>query len=131
MTVIVLNKLRRMVAGLVVLAILVLSMGQSFALSVGGTSPFNGSSHSTQHALATSTGAAHGHSGLPCKHDQCPKGTADCIACGCSMPFTWFPAVTPAQLTAAPRPLVYHDIFEMAPDGAGTAPDIPPPRNMV
>ena len=126
MTVRVPNRLRRMAAGLVVLAVLVLSVGQTFAMSVGGSTSFNETSHSDHHALMTPPDGAHNHSGLPCEHDRCPQGRGYRIACGCSVQFTWFPAVAPAPLATAPRALIWYSIAAMAPDGAATAPAVPP-----
>ena len=125
------NGLRRLAAGLVVLSILVLSVAQTVALSVRGSTSFNGTSHGIHHPLMTPPDDVHDHSVLPGKHDGCPEGSAGCIACGCSMPFIWLPAAAPALLAIAPRALAWPDGTEMAPDGAAAAPAVPPPRHMV
>jgi hypothetical protein len=126
------DRMRQILAGLVVLAVLVVSAGQVVAVPLVGSSPSDRTHHSENQTLMTQAIAAHDDDrGSPCKHHSDSHGLACCIAGDCSMLSSWLPVATPALLPAAPRALIYRDTVAPPPDDMGAAPAVPPPRHMV
>lgn len=69
------------------------------------------------------------HHGLPCCPDRM-HGPLCCPAAACSL-VGCLAVVEPAVFPAAPEKLAYALFEGSRPDGAGIAPDLPPPRTVV
>jgi hypothetical protein len=122
------NRMRRTMAGLVILSVVVLSLSQAFAVSSADSASLPQSSHAEFHAGLTPLGAVHDDPGLPCQHHNAPCSTECCIAGGCSIFFPWLAATDIRQPINTPSPSVYRTDVADVPDGAGAVPAIPPPR---
>jgi hypothetical protein len=113
---------RSALAAIVLLAILLLSAAPADAHSSARSAP-------RQAAELMTTLVSPTHDGSPC----CPDGTHGPVCCpagACSL-VGCLAVVEPAVFPATPEKLAY-DLFEGSrPDGAGIAPDLPPPRAIV
>jgi hypothetical protein len=121
---------RQVLAGLVVLAVLILSLGQAVAGPISSWS----SNPAHRDRIGADVGAVIAVAsdlGSPCQHRDCTHGLACCIADGCPVVSVLLPADTtalaPVGSTAPARP----DIATPVPAGRGLAPDLPPPRRIV
>lgn len=126
------DRMRRVFAGFVVLAVLIVSAGQALPAPLACLSSSDGTHHSESQTLTTPASAAHDDDhGSTCKHQGGSHGLACCTTGDCSMFPIWLPVATPALLPAAQHALLYRDTVAPPPDGMGAAPAIPPPRYMV
>ena len=120
---------RQVLAGLLVLAVLALSVGEAVA------APMSNWSHPAYHdgasARATAVIAASGDLGSPCEHHDCTHCLACCIAGACSMLSGWLPANVAAPMPVVSAPLTRPEVAAPAPDGLGLTPPLPPPRRIV
>jgi hypothetical protein len=124
--------LRKVISGLSVLAVLVMSVVQAHALPV-----WHATTHATElayHVEDAETVAslpAHDNWGAPCKGHDGAHGLACCSASGCPMFAGWLPADATLLPSIAPGALSYRDLATPRPDGLGRAPALPPPRPIV
>jgi hypothetical protein len=118
-----------------VLAVLVVSIGQTVAIPLNSLSPIDMVRTSDQQRLAPSANVAYDNTELPCTELPCshhdPQGLACCMTGNCSMVAPW-----PAGSPSAPQPfgcgrLRYRPAVVVPPDGLGTLPTVPPPRHRI
>ena len=129
------DNMRRIFAGLLVLAVLVMSFDQSVAMSFASPASFGVTHHDATHDATLTLTAPHhavyGAPGVPCRHDGASHRHACCSAGDCTMLSHWLPAATQAQLPAVSRALARGDAAAAAPDGTRASPEVPPPRRTV
>ena len=123
------NCLKRALAGLLVLLVILLPAANASVLS-----------SVTRMAAATiliiddgedraSTAAPHRHSGVPCDDREHPDNLACCLFCGYLVGDV--PSVQPAARPSASASLHFLMFSAPSPDGLTSAPDLPPPRHVV
>lgn len=115
---------RRGLSGLLILAVLLMSVAQVAAAPL----PPVQHQHSGVHHMA---GMTHDHSMPPAKHDSGTHHGFDCcVAGGCLM----WPAALSGPALSVPLNLsasIYPITVAARPPGLGAAPDLPPPRRIV
>ena len=113
---------RRALAGLLVLALLVLSFSQTFAVSTQSlVAPVD-----LRTAMTMS-----GHFGSPAARDNCVDCPNCCISGGCVMLSGYLPPTVTAPMPVMLAVLTKPGVAVPAPDGLGHAPALPPPRGTV
>jgi hypothetical protein len=126
--------LRKVLSGLSVLAVLVMSVVQAHALVLpvlhvathAAELAYQGDNAETVASLP-----AHDDWGAPCKGHDGAHGLACCSASGCPMFAGWLPADATPLPSITPGALSYRDLATPRPDGLGRAPALPPPRPTV
>ena len=120
---------RRLVARLLILAVLAMMLGQVVAMPSATLSSTQ--ELSDQHSSLTQTVLEQEKTGAPCHHHGNAQGPVCCFSGECPMLTLALP-VTPS---AAPHttflPLAYRHGAVLPPDGVSTAPVLPPPRFLV
>ena len=115
--------LRSAIAAVLLLAILLLSGAHADAHSLARADTFV-----PRHAAIVTAPVLQMHDELPC----CPDGSHGPLCCPgvCSLAGC-LPPAEPAFLSVVSGELVYALFEGSRPDGAGIAPDLPPPRAIV
>ena len=125
------DSLKRAIAGLLIMAILALSGGQSLAMQ-----SIVGQPCSEAHTGATQAHAARGHSmsyrvRIPDNHRDGVHGPACCIASDCPTVPSGILVGAAARLLPARRGTTYDARIVSQFDGIGALPALPPPRHWV
>ena len=131
MSVVLAVRVRRVLTGFLVLALLVMSFSETFAATRQSLGPSDLSIHTVAAADARAFVTAAGQLGSPSDHHNCADCPSCCV-CGCCFMLSGYLPVT----VAAPMPVISAaqmkpDVGVPAPDGLGLAPALPPPRRTV
>jgi hypothetical protein len=124
---------RKMVSGLLVLSVLLLSFAQAHAalpVSHDATVTLTAVDHDGT-AGAVAPFSADDRTGSPCKGHDGAHCLACCFAGACSMMSGWLPVPSTVLSAIMPVTLVYFDASTTRPGGLRSAPALPPPRRIV
>lgn len=128
------TRLRRSVSGLLVLAVVLMSIVQVNVLVAPGVNVFaatGAAPDETHHHESTTAPSAHHHAGQPCEGHERSHGLACCLSSGCPLLVVALATATPIPLPFTPGMVSNAWIGLSQPDGIGRAPDPPPPRHIV
>jgi len=128
------RRFRKMIAGLLVLSVFVLSVVQAQAAVLPGTQGASGASAAvhpagTADAMAPLPGQY--HTGSPCKSHDGTQAMACCFIGGCSAMSGWISVAATVLPAIMPTTLVYPGSPSVRLDGLLFAPAPPPPRRIV
>ena len=124
------GRLRRLLAGLLVLSVIFMAFAQVNALTVPGISVLAAPNQVHQHD-ATASSAEHDHADHPCKGHKRSPGVACCLSGGCPLLAVALPTTAPIPPPVTPITVSNPRLAVAQPDGIGRAPDLPPPRHIV
>ena len=128
------RRLRRLLSGLLVLSLVLVSVAQVNAvmLSVGTVYAVTmAASGKSDHHHVTSFTAAHDHGDHPCKGHGRSHGVTCCMSGGCPVLVIALPTGTRVPPPITPDVVRNLRIVSAQLDGIGRAPDLPPPRQFV
>ena len=121
------HSLKRALAGLLVLLVILLPAASATAMSVASRAA--PTILTLDHREGRASTAPHHHSGAPgdgCEHRD---NLACCLSCGYLLGAV--PSVQPATRPSASAPLHFLMFSGRSPDGLTSAPDLPPPRHVA
>jgi hypothetical protein len=125
------EKRRRWFAGLAILIVIVVLVGQAFAAAWIIMPISNETGHVESHAHAMPAGMAQADADTPCKHRGGTHNPACCLSAHGSMLSPWLAVTAPALLPAGLIEFSYANIIPALPDRLAPAPAVPPPRHQV
>ena len=122
---------RRLLAGLLVLGVVLMSVTQMNALMVPGVNVFAAiavASSVPHHHDASTAPDAHDHAGSPCKGHKPSHGVACCLSSGCPLLVVALPTAARMPMPAIPIMGGNPRLAATQRDGVGRTPDPRPPR---
>jgi len=128
------GRLRRLLSGVLVLSLILVSVAQvnALMLSVGNLyAATTAALDESDHHPATSSTAARDHGDHPCKGHQRSHGVTCCMSGGCPVLVIALPTGTRVPPPITPDVVRNLRMVAAQLDGIGRAPDLPPPRQMV
>lgn len=120
---------RRCIAGLIMLAVLVMMFGQVTAMPVATASWQDQAVNQVSASMRTELGEQEPR--LPCHHHGSERGPLCCSAGACLMLMFSLPASAPAMHEITRHKLAYGWGVVYPPPGTTAAPLLPPPRSLV
>ncbi len=128
------DRLRRMLSGLLILSIVLMSVAQVNVLMAPGVNVFikaNAVPEETHRHVAPASPAAHDHADRPCEGHERSHGAACCLSTSCPVLVVALQTAAPVPMPTTPIMVSNLNIASVQPDGIGRAPDLPPPRHIA
>jgi len=119
---------RRLLAGLLVLGVVLMSVAQINALMVPGVNAYAVASSLPPHHDASTASDEQDPAERPCKGHERSHGVACCLFSGCPLLVVALPAAALIPMPVLPIMDSGSRVASTQPDGIGRTPDTPPPR---
>lgn len=122
---------RRLLSGLLVLGVVLMSVTQVNALMAPGIHDLvAAASAPSHHHDASAAAVGHDHDDHPCAGVERPHALACCLAGGCPLLIVALPSSTGIPMPSVPIGGVGPRVVAAQPDGIGRSPEPPPPRRI-